>query len=101
LLELLGERWKAAEPLSEAERRQVLQAAIALAQAEDAAGAARLKRDWAAKLAETPEAEAFRVLTDRPDVRDVAFRRLASQVAGVGELEAMMSRYRAKPQGRS
>lgn len=99
LRELLGAQGTAQEPLGDTERRQVLQMAIALARAGDRRGTEGLKRDWAARMAGTPEAEAFRVLTERPDVQDVAFRQLASQVAGIGELEAMMTRYRAKPQG--
>jgi outer membrane biosynthesis protein TonB len=98
-LDLLTGRAKAEAPMSDAERRQLLQAAIAMARAGDRDGPAKLKKEWTAKLAQTPEAEAFRVLTDRPDPEGAGFRQLAAQLAGVGELEAMMARYRSKPQG--
>jgi hypothetical protein len=98
-LDLLAGRAKAEAPMSDAERRQLLQAAIAMARAGDRDGPAKLKKEWTAKLAQTPEAEAFRVLTDRPDPEGAGFRQLAAQLAGVGELEAMMARYRSKPQG--
>jgi len=97
-LELLSGKATGEAALDESERRNLLQAAIALVQAGDRQAIQRLRRDWSAKLDGTSEAETFRVLTDRPDPDGATFRQLAEQVAGAGDLQKMLAQYRVKPQ---
>ena len=49
---LYGDRWKSFEPLTDAERADILRAGVAYALAEDKLGTARLRDKYAAKMAD-------------------------------------------------
>src|ERR1700751_1222165 len=54
-----GERWEDWQPWNDVERGDILRAATGYALGEDALGLARLHEKYAAKMAQTPDAQAF------------------------------------------
>ena len=58
-----GERWRDFTPLTDAERADVMRAAIGYALAEDTLGLDRFRTKYAAKMAEGPDRRAFEVVT--------------------------------------
>jgi hypothetical protein len=99
LTTLLGDRDKDPAPFDATDRQSVLQLAVALSLAKDTAGLDRIRGLYAQRLAGAPEADAFRVLTNRVDKDDTEFRELAGSIAGINQLEAFMAGYRAKLKG--
>ena len=94
---LLGERWKADEPLRPLERQQVMQLAISLALGDQRAALQRVKRNYQPKMEGLPEADAFQVVADTTvDRSQTSFRNLASAIAQVNQLEAFMTSYRER-----
>jgi tetratricopeptide (TPR) repeat protein len=94
---LYGDRWKSFEPLSDAERPDILRAGVAYAMAEDKLGAARLRDKFAAKMADGPDRRAFDLITgglgpSSPEFREVA-RIVASGDTLVGFLRDLKARY--------
>jgi hypothetical protein len=88
--ELLGARYTDAAPLSDGERGQVLRMAVAYSLANDEASLDRLRGNFAPKMANTPDASAFAVLTQTIDMHGLAFRQAAAQIASVDTLTAFM-----------
>lgn len=85
------------KPLTAAERRQVLQQALALSMAGDTARLTALNEMWGSRLAGTPEGEAFMVATTRnAPGEDNQIRQLAGMIAKVGQLESFMASYRER-----
>ena len=94
---LYGDRWKSFEPLSDAERPDILRAGVAYAMAEDKLGAARLRDKFAAKMADGPDRRAFDLITgglgpSSPEFREVA-RIVASGDTLSGFLRDLKARY--------
>jgi tetratricopeptide (TPR) repeat protein len=94
---LYGDRWKSFEPLSDAERPDILRAGVAYAMAEDKLGAARLRDKFAAKMADGPDRRAFDFITgglgpSSPEFREVA-RIVASGDTLSGFLRDLKARY--------
>jgi tetratricopeptide (TPR) repeat protein len=94
---LYGDRWKSFEPLTNAERPDILRAGVAYAMAEDKLGAARLRDKFAAKMADGPDRRAFDLITgglgpSSPEFREVA-RIVASGDTLVGFLRDLKARY--------
>ena len=86
---LYGDRWKSFEPLTDAERADMLRAGVAYALAEDKIGIARLRDKYAAKMKQGPDGRAFDVVTgglgaEQPGIpRGGEIRRLRRHAAGV------------------
>jgi|TARA_B100001971_G_C17925007_1_gene399747 hypothetical protein len=91
---LLGERWRKEAPLTEDENQWLLRMAVALMLADDLQGIAQLRQRYQPKIADTPQAETFEVLTSSVDPTSLEFRKAASAVAQIGTLEAFLERYR-------
>ena len=94
---LYGDRWKGFEPLTDAERPDILRAGVAYAMAEDKLGAARLRDKFAAKMADGPDRRAFELITGglgptSPEFREVA-RIVASGDTLSGFLRDLKTRY--------
>ena len=94
---LYGDRWKSFEPLTDAERADMLRAGVAYSLAEDKLGTARLRDKYAAKMAEGPDGRAFDVVTgglgsNSPEFREVA-RIVASGDTLSGFLRDLKARY--------
>ena len=91
---LLGERWQEPDELTDAERLDVLRAGIAYALGNDPIGLERLRRKFIGKMAASPDANAFDVVSATVD-RDVkAVDTLAREIASIDTLEAFLDEFR-------
>jgi hypothetical protein len=88
--ELLEARWSDAAPFSEAERGQVMRAAVAYSLANDETSLSRLREHFSAKMKGTPDANMFAVLSADIDQHGLAFRDAAAKIASVDTLGAFM-----------
>ncbi len=74
---LYGERWREFAPLNDAERPDILRAAVGFVLGEDMLGLARFREKYVPKMAEGPDARVFAVVAGAqgaagPDFRDAA-----------------------------
>jgi tetratricopeptide (TPR) repeat protein len=96
-IELLhGDRWKTFEPLTHAERADILRAGVGYALAEDKIGIARLREKYMAKMAEGPERRVFEVATGGFGNNSPEFRAAARAVATTDTLEGFLNDLRAR-----
>jgi tetratricopeptide (TPR) repeat protein len=86
----LGERWRDPLPLEEAERFQVLRAAVSFSLDDDAAGLERIRAKFGDLMSASPDAAAFAVVTDPIETNGVAFRDLARSVASIDTLDSFV-----------
>jgi hypothetical protein len=91
-----GERWRDFAPLSEAERVDILRAAIGYALGDEALGLARFRDKYAAKMADTPDRHAFEVVTAPVGTSAVEFKNVARTVAGADTLDEFLSDMRKR-----
>jgi tetratricopeptide (TPR) repeat protein len=89
-----GSRWSDQIPLDELERRDILRAGIAYSLAGDQLSLERLQNKYMAKMADSPEALAFEVVTRPIQAQGVEFLEVASQLADVDSLETFLEEYR-------
>ncbi len=90
-IELLhGERWKEFRPLSDAERADILRAAVGYALAEDDIGLGRLREKYEARMADSPDGGAFGVVTGGLGTDSAEFREVARTIARIDTLEAFL-----------
>jgi tetratricopeptide (TPR) repeat protein len=87
---LYGDRWKSFEPLTDAERADMLRAGVAYALAEDKIGIARLRDKYAAKMAQGPDGRAFDVVTGGLGANSLEFREVARIVASGDTLQGFL-----------
>jgi hypothetical protein len=92
--ELVADRATAGGPLTIEERALVMRAAVAYSQAGDDAALQRLRGRFAAKMADSPDARAFSVVTGRIEQQGVAFQDLAKSIAAVDSLQAFMTDFK-------
>jgi hypothetical protein len=85
-----GERWKDWQPLNEVERADILRAAIGYALGEDALSLGRLREKYAAKMAATPDARAFEVVSAPLGTSGTEFRDIARAAASIDTLEGFL-----------
>jgi tetratricopeptide (TPR) repeat protein len=93
---MLDERWKEFDPLNDAERADVLRAAVGYALGDDAIGLARFRERYLSKMGEGPEARAFQVITAPIGGTGTEFREIAHSLAAVDTLEAFLRDLRAR-----
>lgn len=91
-----GDRWRSFEPLTDAERVDLLRAGMAYALAEDRLGIARLRDKYAAKMAEGPDGKAFNVVTSGIGINSAEFRAVARTIAAVDTLSGFLFDLRAR-----
>jgi len=89
--EMLDTRWSDQEPLSPAERTEVLRAAVAYSLAGDQQSLARLNGHFEAKMKSTPDANLFAVLSAPLETHGLAFRDAAAKIAGIDTLQSFMT----------
>jgi hypothetical protein len=92
--ELLKDRWNENGALSDAERSQVMRAAVAYSLAGDQASLQRLAGHYKPKMDASDDAKAFAVVTEKIDRQGVAFRDLAQHIATVDSLQAFMADFK-------
>ena len=90
----LDRAWAELTPLSPEQSRVVLKAAIAYALANDNFSMDRLKSRYAVKMARTPDAAPFRLLTLRTESPAALARELAGTVTSGKYLDGFMAYYR-------
>jgi hypothetical protein len=93
---MLGARWQEPAELSERERLDVLKAAIGYALADDAIGLERLRRKFMSKMASSPDASSFDVVTATLEPDSVVITELAKEIASIDTLEAFLTEYRSR-----
>ncbi len=76
-----GERWKDFRPLSDAERADILRAAVGYALGEDKIGLDRLKEKYAAKMTESIDRRTFEIATAPIGTNVEEFHALAKPIA--------------------
>jgi tetratricopeptide (TPR) repeat protein len=87
---LYGERWREFKPLNDAERADILRAAIGYALGEEPIGLARLREKYAAKMAEGPDSRAFAVVTAPIGTGGGEFQSVARRIASVDTLAVFL-----------
>lgn len=93
---MLGDRWQAADALSDTDRLDAMRAAISFALADEREAVDRLRRKFSEKMTKTPDAEAFLLVTRNADVEKADFRQAARLIANADTLDAFMKAYRAR-----
>jgi hypothetical protein len=93
---LYGDRWRDFTPLSEAERIDVLRAAIGYALGDEALGLARFRDRYAAKMADTPDRHAFEVVTAPVGASGPEFKNVARTVGRVDSLDEFLDEMRKR-----
>ena len=93
---MYGDRWRDWRPLNDAERSDLLRAAMGYALGEDKLGLDRFAGKYAAKMSDGPERHAFEVLTSPNSVDSAEFRDIARSVAAVDTLEAFLRDMRSR-----
>lgn len=83
------------------QRFQVMRLAVALSLAGDQAGLNQVRERFGSLMAGTPDAAPFKILTSDIVRMDVEFRKLASEIASVSNLETFMSSYREKTESKT
>ncbi len=91
---LYGERWKNFEPLSDAERGDVLRMAIGYALSEDGIGLGRLREKYGAKMLEGPDRRAFDIATAPFGANAAEFRDISRLVAASDTLSTFLREMR-------
>jgi len=99
--DLLGNRWSDVGALSDAERAQLLRAAVAYSLANDETSLARLRDHFAAKMKGTTDANLFQVLSADIDQHGLAFRDAAARIASLDTLEAFMKDFTKRKTAKS
>lgn len=93
---LLGSAWSGGGALDVGERRDVLRCAIAYSFAEDRLGLDRIRSKFLSKLADSPDAEAFDLVTLQIPGSAASFDALVREVAAIDTLDAFLAEYRAQ-----
>lgn len=93
---MLGDRWSGAVSLKETERQDVMRAAIGYSLAGDELGLDRLRRKFTSKMAQSPDASAFEVVTAPIADKGVEFRQMVRKIADIDTLESFIADHRAR-----
>ncbi len=92
--ELLGAAWRSDRALDDEQRTDVMRAAIAYVFADDEVGLTRLRTKYARLMGQSPDAEAFEIVTGRIETQGLAFREMARRIAALDTFDAFMNRMR-------
>lgn len=93
---MLGNRWSDAAPLDDQERQDVLRVAIAYALANDQLQLDRLRGKFSTKMADSPNARTFDVVTRPIQTQGTEFRQLARDIASIDTMQQFLQEYRAQ-----
>ena len=93
---MYGDRYKDFQPLSEVERQDILRAEIGFALAEDTLGLGRFREKYAAKMAETPDARAFEIVSAPLGTSGAEFGAIAHAASSVDTLEGFLRDMKAR-----
>lgn len=93
---MYGTRWRDFTPLTDAERTDILRAAIGYALSEEQLSLGRLREKYAAKFAEGPERRAFDVVSTPIGAAGPDFQDIANKLAATDTLEGFLRDLRAR-----
>ena len=93
---LYGDRWRDFTPLSDAERADILRAAIGFALGDEPLGLSRLREKYTAKMADGPDRRAFDVVSAPIGTSSTEFQAVARKIASVDTLTTFLSDMRAR-----
>ena len=93
---MFADRWRDFAPLTEADRADVMRAAIGYALGEDTIGLDRFRTKYAPKMADGPDRRAFEVVTAPFNTNAPEFGDIARVVAATDTLEAFLRDIRAR-----
>ena len=93
---MYGDRYKDFQPLSDVERQDVLRAEIGYALAEDKLGMGRFRDKYAAKMAATPDARAFDIVSAPLGTSGDEFGAIAHAAASIDTLEGFLRDMKAR-----
>lgn len=93
---LAGESWRGSAPLSPQAISDVLRAAIAYGLAEESLALDRLRVKFAAKMADSPDAQTFAFLAQPNAAATGAFRDLARRVTSADTFAGFLAEYRKR-----
>jgi len=93
---MYGERWKQWQPLSDVERADILRAEIGFALGEDMLGLGRFREKYAAKMAQTPDARAFEIVSAPLGTSGEEFGAVAHAAASVDTLDGFLRDMQAR-----
>lgn len=100
---MLAGRWNDQLPLDTQERQDVLRGAIAYALANDQLSLDRLRTKFQPKMANSPNARAFDVVTQPIQTQGTEFRSLAKEIADIDTMRSFLNEYRqqylSRPKG--
>lgn len=91
---MLSDLENTTSPLTDAQRIDILKAAIAYSLADDVVGLRRFREKYAVRMASSMDANAFEVLTNSVDKQSVEFQNLAREIASINSLEGFLSDFR-------
>jgi len=93
---MLGTRYQDLTPLTQTERDDLMRACVAYSLAGDGASLERLRTRYDPKMAQSPDAKAFAVVTQSPDVTGDDYKNLVKRVASADTLSAFLQDFRAR-----
>jgi tetratricopeptide (TPR) repeat protein len=93
---MYADRYKDFQPLSEIERQDLLRAEIGYALGEDTLGLGRLRGRYAAKMAATPDARAFDIVSAPLGTSGAEFGAIAHAAASVDTLDGFLRDMKAR-----
>lgn len=93
---LAGERWNTPAPLADAERHDVLRAAVAYVLANDRQGIERLRVRFGPKMADSKDARSFSVVVGETNPASPDMRAMVRQVASADSLDAFLNELKSR-----
>jgi tetratricopeptide (TPR) repeat protein len=93
---IAGDRWRSPEPLDDRTRADVLRAAIAYGLGDESLSLERLRAKYAAKMADSADAQSFAVITSPAGARASQYRELARAIASADTLGEFLTEYRKR-----
>ena len=93
---MYGARWKEFTPLTDAERTDILRAAIGYALSDEQISLERLREKYAVKFADGPERRAFDVVSTPIGAAGPEFQDIANRLAATDTLEGFLRDLRAR-----
>jgi tetratricopeptide (TPR) repeat protein len=93
---MYGDRYKNFEPLTEIEQQDILRAEIGYGLSDDKIGLGRFREKYAAKMAETPDAHDFEVVSQPLGTSSDAFAAIAHAAASVDTLDTFLRDMKAR-----
>ncbi len=93
---MYGDRYKDFQPLNEIEQSDIMRAEIGYALAEDSLGLGRFRDKYAAKMAATPDARAFEIVSAPLGTSGDEFGTIAHAAASVDTLDNFLRELRTR-----